>query len=304
MEGALLLGALVGVGGVGVERDEVHLRGPLPRVDRDPLAEHEVRGDRDLGVRLAQEVALLLVVLQHGVGGEPLEVELVGGVGEVLGGARGEDLVPFPVVLAPERAPPRGVERLQRAVLRFEPDAERPLGVLGVGGRTVLVVDVPHGERGVLGVPLGEGGGDAPGRLPVGGRADVVGVARSVDLPDPVGAHVERVGVGEGEPRRRGGGRGREVDTDAPGVELVQDRVEPREVVLAFARLQPRPGEHADGDEVDPGLAHEEDVVVPDLLGPLLGVVVAAVAQAVETSGPVHGSSTRAKGGQLVVKQN
>ncbi len=293
VEGALLLGALVGRRGVGVERHDVYFGGPLPVVDRDPLPEHEVRGDRDLGVRGAEDFALLFVVLEHRVRGEPLEVEFVRGVGEVLGRAGREDLLPVAVVLAPERAPPGGVQRFEAGVLRLQPKAEGPLGVLGVGGRAVLVVDVPHRERRVLGVAFGELRRDAVRGLAVGGRADVVGVARAVDLPHPVGAGVERVRVREGEPRRRRGGRGGEVDGDAPGVELAEDGVEPAEVVFALARFEPRPGEDADADEVDPRLAHQHDVVVPDLFGPLLGVVVAAVAQAVDAFGPVHGGPPR-----------
>src|SRR5262249_57915403 len=41
--------------------------------------------------------------------------------------------------------------------------------------------------------------------------------------------------------------------------------------------LQSRPAEYGDGDEVDAGLAHQADVLLPDRLGPLLGVVVAPV---------------------------
>src|SRR5690606_3979491 len=55
--------------------------------------------------------------------------------------------------------------------------------------------------------------------------------------------------------------------------------VQPAEVADARLRLDPRPAEHADGDQVDPGLLHQPDVLRPDLLRPLLGVVVAAEQQ-------------------------
>jgi hypothetical protein len=59
--------------------------------------------------------------------------------------------------------------------------------------------------------------------------------------------------------------------------EQVEHPVEPLELVAAGLRLELGPREHADGDEVDACLSHETDVLLPDLLRPLLWVVVASV---------------------------
>ncbi len=48
--------------------------------------------------------------------------------------------------------------------------------------------------------------------------------------------------------------------------------VERGEVVLAPVRLDVRPAEDVDRDEVDASLAHEPDVLDPDLGVPLLGL--------------------------------
>ncbi|WP_341846332.1 RICIN domain-containing protein [Streptomyces regalis] len=60
-------------------------------------------------------------------------------------------------------------------------------------------------------------------------------------------------------------------------MQQVQQPVHAGEVVLALSGLQQCPGEDADADHGHPGLAHQTHVLGPDFLGPLLGVVVAAV---------------------------
>jgi len=59
-------------------------------------------------------------------------------------------------------------------------------------------------------------------------------------------------------------------------VEQGDDRVERVEVVFAGPWFDRRPAEDVDRDDVDSGLDHQRDVVVPDAFGPLLRVVVAA----------------------------
>ena len=58
--------------------------------------------------------------------------------------------------------------------------------------------------------------------------------------------------------------------------------VHPVEREAARLGLQRRPGEHAEGDEVDPGAPHQRDVLVPDGPVPLLGVVVPAEGEAAD----------------------
>jgi hypothetical protein len=63
-------------------------------------------------------------------------------------------------------------------------------------------------------------------------------------------------------------------------VQQIEHLVEPAEVELAGRRLEARPAEDADGHEVDARADHELGILAPDLTGPLLGVVVAAEAEA------------------------
>jgi hypothetical protein len=79
------------------------------------------------------------------------------------------------------------------------------------------------------------------------------------------------------EPRWRRGGRCSEVGEDAVLCQQVEHPVEPAELVSAGLRLEEPPRKDADRDEVDAALVHEADVLEPDLLRPLLGVVVASV---------------------------
>ena len=153
-----------------------------------------------------------------------------------------------------------------------------------------LVVDVPHRQRRVVGVAGGErldqraaaarGTPASWGSTPAGRRAR----ARA-----PSARHRQ---ASRGCARENhGGGDAVAVarsTRDAAVVQQVQHPVEPAELVPALGGLQQRPGEDADADQVDPGLAHQRDVLGPDLLGPLLGVVVAAVADARRRCGPAR----------------
>src|SRR5215210_8116944 len=83
--------------------------------------------------------------------------------------------------------------------------------------------------------------------------------------------------VEDGEPGWWGGGRRGEVHHHAALVKEGDDAVKPVEVVLTWSWFQLCPGEDPQRDQVHPGLAHQAYVFVPDLLGPLLRVVVPAV---------------------------
>ena len=66
------------------------------------------------------------------------------------------DEVPIGVRVAPEGRPPGVVERIERPILGLEPFDEGGAAQLAVALAAVLVGNVPHGERGVIGVPLGQ----------------------------------------------------------------------------------------------------------------------------------------------------
>ncbi len=276
---------LLGGGQVVVGRDHVHLLRPAPQVQVVGEPGHEVGGDRHRRVGRADDVALAPVALQQRVRAEPAVVDLLRRVGGGRGLARGVHLVEVRVELAPEGGAPGGVQRLHGLVAVGEPLAEghdRLLAVAAGGVAAVLVVDVPEHHRRVPGVAAGQLGGDPGGGLGVLGRAGAVGLPGAVAEHRAVHGDRADVRVGLLEPGRgRGGGR-RQVDPDPGLVQQPDDPVQPAEVVLPGPGLQPRPGEDAQTDQVDPGLAHQRDVLGPYLLRPLLRVVVAAVGDRAE----------------------
>ncbi|CAM5550247.1 hypothetical protein SALBM311S_01472 [Streptomyces alboniger] len=199
---------------------------------------------------------------------------------QVVGVAGRMDLRPVAVALAPEGGAPGLVEGVEGAVPVLEPAPEAGGGLVAPVVGAVLVVDVPHREGRVVAVAGGEVLGDGGGVAAVGGAR----VREVLASAPPLGAAVlvdgQGVGVQMAHPGRRGGGRGCQDDADAARVHQVHQPVQPAEVPLPRAGFELRPGEDAEGDGVDAGGPHEADVLVPGLLGPLLGVVVAAVEDA------------------------
>ena len=115
------------------------------------------------------------------------------------------------------------------------------------------------------------------GRAPRLARAGVDGVAVLVTRKDLRVAFVQ--------PQRRGRRRGGQVDRDAGIAEFVDDAVEPAEIPTILGGLDAIPAEDGEGHGVDAGLLHQADVVVPDVLGPLVGIVVATEGDAAAIRG-------------------
>lgn len=275
---------------VVVVGDEVDLAAPGPVVDRVALAErgHEVGGDRHARGQPVQDVPLHDEVLAHGGVGEAAVVQRLGRVADGGGGARRVDLLQVGVVLAPEGGAPDLVDRVDRAVDGAQPAAEvgrAGVAVAGGDGDAVLVVHVPQGERRVVAVALGEAGGDVRGGGPVVGVAVADGGAGAELVAHALLGHGQRLGVGAVEPGGRGGGGRAQVDADAVLVQQVEDPVEPAEVVLPRGGFQQGPGEDPDAHHRDAGLPHQPDVLAPDVLRPLLGVVVPAEGEPGEAPG-------------------
>ena len=65
-------------------------------------------------------------------------------------------------------------------------------------------------------------------------------------------------------------------------MEQIEHPVEPPEIEDTRSGFDSGPGEDADADEIDTGLPHQVDVLDPDRLVPLLGVVVAPEGEAVD----------------------
>ena len=297
LRGAVLVGGVQ----VVVVGDEVPDVDPAAVVERFAEA-HEVGGQGLVGVRPHRR-RLDPVDVADLVGAEPPPVQLLTGVGEVAVGdlSRRPDLLPAGVALAPEGRRPRVVELLDRAVTLLQPAPEsHRAGVAEavVVVAAVLIVHVPHHHRRVVVVALDQLGDEGRGGVTVGGRRGTVRLARAerarvADLVDE-----RRLRVTLEEPRRRARGRGRQVHGDPARVQLVEHPVEPVEVVRPGLGLEQGPGEDPHADQVDPGLPHEAYVLVPDLLRPLLRVVVGAVGDpSAERLGDLLHSSRRARHG-------
>ena len=264
---------------------EVHVVTPLVVIDAGTAGgDHEVGGLR-LGGDLEQGVALGLVKVEQGVGAEALPVKQFARIHEVAiaDEARRDDLGEIVHALRPEGGAPGVVDSVDGAVLLLAPLLEGALGVFGIVEAVVAAVLVAHMPRDHIGVVLVVLGHlaaqvervvkeDRAGGAPVLAGTGLADVAAVVDPED--------LRVGLGHPHRRGCGAGGEIDGDAGLAELVDDAIEPIEVVHAFFGLKLGPGEDGYGDEVDAGLLHKLDVFVPDFLRPLVGVVVAAVPDA------------------------
>ena len=276
----------LGVGRVGVAVHGHHVElGRPPELVHRPEQPHEVRGDRRAWAAGGEHRPLGGVAGQQLAGAEPGEVELLGRVGERGRDPRRLDLVPGRVDLAPDRAAPGLVQPADLAVPRLEPVPERPRRPVAVAGRdvaAVLVADVPHGHGRVLAVTLRHAPGQIDGRLPVRRGARAVALPRAEREAPAVRGDRQDLGVGRDQPRRgRGRGRG-QVDPDALLGQQVKHPVQPACGQPARRGLQLGPGEHPDRDQVHARLRHQPDVLGPGGLRPLLGVVVAAVRDAVE----------------------
>ena len=280
--------ALVEVVVVGYE---VHFLGPGGVVHAALVGgDHEVRGERLVGADFGDRVAFGFVEVEEHVVAEPFEVELLAGVDHRVGAHEpwDEHFVEAVHLLAPEGGAPRLIERVDGAVLAAAPCAEgleRVVGVVLAVVPPVFVAHVPCGHIRVGAVPFGELAAQGQrvflehraGRAPGLARAGVDRMAVLVTRKDLRVAFVQ--------PQRRGRRRGGQVDHDAGIAEFVDDAVEPAEIPTILGGLDAIPAEDGEGHGVDAGLLHQADVVVPDVLGPLVGIVVATEGDAAAIRG-------------------
>ena len=249
---------------------------------RTMLHRHEVRGDRDAGRELVQQVALGGEAVQQRVGAEAEEVQLLGRVGERRRRARRQDLVPVAVVLAPERGAPRLVERVERrrSASRSQSRNAAALTRRSSSARCARRARCP---RATSPAPGGRGNRSASAVTRASARSRKTGeLGHHACRPPgqstvPSAVRGSDLGVRRGQPGRRRGGGGGQVDARCrPRAAGPWPRSSQSKLEASLLRLEQRPGEDADGDQVDAGLAHQPDVLGPGLARPLLGVVVAA----------------------------
>ena len=165
-EGELDLRLGLPAGEVVVVGHDVDLVGPGPVVEVLEVGHHEVGGHRNVRGHLAQHVALGAEAVEQLVGREAAKVEPVRRVAVAGRPPWWLDLLPVVVVLAPERRAPRIVQRVERLVPLLQPAPERRrTGVAVAVGvvAAVLVVHVPHRQRGMRRVSIGQCGGEGEG---------------------------------------------------------------------------------------------------------------------------------------------
>lgn len=280
------------VGGIAIPGDDVHLLGPL-EVIQALVGAHEVCGDGGLLVVLLDGVPLHFKVLQEAVGHEPAVINgdaRKGGllVADALAqGVGGDNLVPVVEGVAPELGVPSLVDGLDGAVLLLQPHAELFLAVLAVALAAILVADMPAGDVGVGAVALGQLYHQLAGVLLEDQAVGAMVVAVAKLMPAALVIHAGDLGVLLAQPSGHGRSGGGHDDVVTLFGEHVHDVVQLGEIVGGFIGLELCPGEHVDGGGVDARLLEEPHVLVPNLAGPLVGVVVAAVEDTVE--GRFHG---------------
>src|SRR6266487_5420820 len=139
---------------------------------------------------------------------------------------------------------------------------------------------MPHRHCPVVAVTLCESFDQRRRRRAIALTRRAVVLTRTRPERHAVTGYRQAFGITPRKPGWRRRGRGRKVGEDPVLREQVQHTVEPAELVPAGLRLEPRPREDPYGYEVNAGLAHQLNVLEPDLLRPLLGVVVASVEDA------------------------
>ena len=233
----------------------------------------------DLRVVLFQHPVLVHEALRRGIGDEAHVVQLNGGVeAVVVVQLRGQgDLLKAGDDAPPEGGVPMLVQPLHGAVTLAQPQAELRLAGGAVAIGAVFVGHMPHGQGRVMGVALGELLGNGCGPLPVFQAVDAEEHAHAVGALAALNIHRQHLRVAGGQPGGLGGGGSGQADVDTVCPYLVDDPVQPAKIVHALVRLQLRPGEHRQGQQVDARLAEQTHILSDSRLVPLVGVVVAAV---------------------------
>ena len=264
--------------GIAVPRDNVHAlrKGEIVVI---PETFHQVRRALQRRIHRLHRVALRHHERLALMGGEapPVDKHAVGaGFRHFTGRFH---LRPVGVAVAPERCPPRLIEVFQRSIALFQPLAEFFLTQRAVAVAGKLVGQVPEDDRRMMRIPLRQRRVHLPHFAAVNraGQAVIVPSAKMVALI--VLIHAQDFGVLLRHPRRTRARRRCQNDVDAAAPQPVDDFVQPREVVHAVLRLQPRPRENRNRHTVHMCLMHQLDVLFQNLrmIQPLVRVIVAAV---------------------------
>ena len=142
---------------------------------------------------------------------------------------------------------------------------------------SVFVVDVPGNDVGVVLIVFCHGPAQGKRILPEhrAGRTPMLACTRPAGIPIFVFPQYFRMRLCE--PHRRACGCCGEVCGDAIGTELSDNAVKPTEIKHTLTRFNLSPGEYGDRHYRNFCFFHEADVVIPDLLRPLVRIIITAI---------------------------
>ena len=135
---------------------------------------------------------------------------------------------------------------------------------------------------GVFAVAPGQLLHQLPGELLVHGAVGAVVVALAELVAAALKVHPGHFGIILHQPSGHGSGGGGQHNVVILPAEHVDDVVQLAEIIGPFVGLELGPGEHIDRGGVDAGLLKQPHVLLPNLPGPLAGVVIAAIKHAAE----------------------
>ena len=238
---------------------------------------HVIVRDEAAGRVLADDVGVDLIVGDDLVGAEPVEVLQVRRVDLGDRHQRHVDLVEGAILHAPEAVAPGTVQRVDGAVARLQPDAERGGGGWrpGLHGlvAAVLVVGLPARETRVIAIAFGEGLDDPAGLFPVGRAREAIVAAGAKAARPAVTIHRQDVRVAVDQPLGRRRRRGAEDNLEAGPGECFKSFIQPSPVKFAGFGLDGAPGEFTNPYEAEPHFRHAAGIIRPHLAGPVFRVI-------------------------------
>ena len=263
-----------------VPGNNIELRAELEVIEAVVEA-HQVRRHRDIRVYFLHGVALHFHEIDGLVRDKALPIERQAVHVHFAVRLRRVNLVPARIRVAPEVRPPRVVQVIERLILLFQPIAERLLAQRAVALAAVLVRKVPQNDARVVCKALCKALIHLAGLLSVHGGCIAVVMARAGKVAHTVILHTANLLILFAHPKRLCTGRCGQHGINAVFVEIVDDLLQPVEVVFALIRLQMCPGENTDRHAVDIRFLHQLHVLLENLgiAQPLFGIIIAAMQQ-------------------------
>ena len=257
------------------------------------MVKHAVGGDEHLLRNvLAQNFTLALAVPADHMTEKPLFHQLHVRIIPMGGDrAREENFLPVGVCLVPEDGSHLLVQVFQRAELLLQIRPERlvvALAVVLVDLAVQLIVDLPPDNGGVAAVVHGHLRDNPVAEAQIGLAGIVVVLAQAVAVQHTVLPGIEGLGIFLRQPRGRGAGGGAENDPDSLFFTQVEKTVEKVKGKFPLPGFDFAPGEFADAHPLDAALLHAAQVILPQPLLPMLGIITDPQGQMIQMNRFLH----------------